>query len=106
MSNLYMHAGFNYSRTIISCTKLDSRYFNYQNLILYQFNSFLDWKSKLDDIENEATSSTNTPPNWREIFDYDELTETNKDSSLWNEIHRPWWSPQINTNDPPKPSSE
>ncbi len=62
------------------------------------FLSFIDWKSKLDDIQTEDTpSSTTTSHNWREIFDYDELIETNKDSSLWNEIHRPWWSPPPQT---------
>ena len=67
--------------------------------LLFSFSSFIDWKSKLDDIQTEGPPTT-TSHNWREIFDYDELTETNKDSSLWNEIHRPWWPTQPDTQDP------
>ncbi|CAF1164188.1 unnamed protein product [Rotaria sordida] len=63
-------------------------------------NWIQDWKSKLDDIQQELTDTTqSTTYNWRQIFDYDELNETNKDSTLWNEIHRPWFPPQNNTKD-------
>ena len=49
-----------------------------------------DWTSQLKDIEREPlTISSN---NWRDILGYDELFENNRDSSLWNEIQRPWSS--------------
>ncbi|CAF3385367.1 unnamed protein product [Rotaria socialis] len=63
-------------------------------------NWIQDWKSKLDDIQQESIDTPqSTTYNWRKIFDYDELNETNKDSELWNEIHRPWWPAQNSTED-------
>ncbi|CAF0735611.1 unnamed protein product [Adineta steineri] len=70
-------------------------------------NWIQDWKSQLDDIQPELIDTTQSMThNWREIFDYDELNQTNKDSTLWNEIHRPWWPTENSINDPPKPSPE
>jgi len=51
-------------------------------------------------------TTQSTTHNWRAIFDYDELTETNKDSTLWNEIHRPWWPTENSTDNPTKPLLE
>lgn len=54
------------------------------------FIFLIDWKSTLDDLQNQSTVTESTRHSWREIFDYDELNEANKDSTLWDEIHRSW----------------
>lgn len=76
---------------------------------LFETSFQSDWKSELENIEHESTSNHPTSYNWREVFDYDELTSNNQNSSLWNEIHRAWWPPptSIPPNDLPKqPMSE
>jgi len=55
-----------------------------------------------DSVDSSSTPSVPPPANWREIFNYSELVEANKDSSLWNEIHQAWQP--SDTDDPPKPS--
>ena len=76
-------------------------------IFLFRNSFLLDWKSELDSIQQESTPSstttTSSTQNWREIFGYDELNENNKESSLWNEIHRPWWPPPTES---AKPSSK
>ncbi|CAF1164897.1 unnamed protein product [Adineta ricciae] len=82
-------------------------------------NWIQDWKSQLDDVQSDATvceildsivplfrlfhykdEAQSTTHDWRKIFDYDELNETNRESTLWNEVHRPWW-PSENPTKPP-----
>ncbi|CAF3687704.1 unnamed protein product [Rotaria sp. Silwood1] len=54
-------------------------------------NWIQDMKSQLDDVQQELPDTTQTTTfNWRQIFNYDELNEANEDSTLWDEIHRPW----------------
>jgi hypothetical protein len=68
-----------------------------------KFNNYFSFILTLI-LSKDTTQSTRH--NWRQIFDYDELNETNKGSTLWNEIHRPWWPTENSTNDPPKPLLE
>ncbi|UJR31718.1 hypothetical protein I4U23_019198 [Adineta vaga] len=60
-----------------------------------------DWKSQLDDIQSDLNiTPSSTTYDWRQVFDYNELNETNRESTLWNEIHRPWWPVENATANP------
>ncbi len=67
----------------------------------------IDWKSQLDAThQQESIVQDSTTQNWRQIFNYNELNETNQNSTLWNELHRQWWPTENTTDDLSKLSLE